>query len=113
MIDDPDKTERLITDMKAALPLEARLSPSTKAMLVQRSSERAIPDHCQVISIFYTGEAGGIVCGLDIGGPDTKTPFLVSITHLAFDRRSPLFRPIDAYQRHRIKKLKQQAGRGY
>jgi hypothetical protein len=113
LIDDPDKTERLITEMKAALPLEARLSPGTKAMLVQRSSESTIPDRCQVISIFYMGEAGGIVCGLDIGGPETKTPFLVSITHLAFDRRTPLFRSIDAYQRHRIKKLKQQAGRGY
>lgn len=113
MIDDPDKTERLITDMKAALPLEARLSPGVRAMLLQRSSESTIPDRCQVVSIFYMGEGGGIVCGLDIGGPDTKTPFLVSITHLAFDRRSPLFRSIDAYQRHRIKKLKQQAGRGY
>ena len=112
MIDDPDKTERLITDMKAALPLEARLSPSARAMLLQRSSDSTIPDRCQVISIFYMGEEGGIVCGLDIGGPDTKTPFLVSITHLAFDRRSPLFRSIDAYQRHRIKKVKQQAGRG-
>lgn len=113
MIDDPDKTERLITEMKAALPLEARLFPSVKALLRQRSSEGTIPDRCQVISIFYMGEEGGIVCGLDIGGPDTKTPFLVSITHLAFDRRTPLFRTIDAYQRHRIKKLKQQAGRGY
>jgi hypothetical protein len=113
LIDDPDKTERLITDMKAALPLDARLSPGVRATLRQRSLEGTIPDRCQVISIFYMGEEGGIVCGLDIGGPDTKTPFLVSITHLAFDRRSPLFRPIDAYQRHRIKKLKQQAGRGY
>lgn len=112
MIDDPDKTERLITDMKAALPLEARLSPGVRAMLVQRSSEPTLPDRCQVISIFYMGEQGGIVCGLDLGGPDTKTPFLVSITHLAFDRRIPLSRSIDAYQRHRTKKLKQQAGRG-
>jgi len=38
---------------------------------------------------------------------------LVSITHLGFDRRNPLFRQIVAYQRHRIKKLKQQLGRGY
>jgi hypothetical protein len=33
---------------------------------------------------------------------------VVSITHLAFDRRGPLSREIDAYQRHRIKKLKRQ-----
>jgi hypothetical protein len=113
LIDEPDKTERLIAEMKAALPLDARLFPSVRAMLRQRSSEGTIPDRCQVTSIFYMGEEGGIVCGLDIGGPDTKTPFLVSITHLALDRRSPLFRSIAAYQRHRIKKLKQQAGHGY
>ena len=99
--------------MKAALPLDARLSPGVRIMLRQRSSEGTIPDRCQVTSIFYMGEEGGIICGLDIGGPETKTPCFVSITHLAFDRRSPLFRSIDAYQRHRIKKLKQQVGRGY
>ena len=53
------------------------------------------------------------MCGLDIGGPDTKTPFIVSITHLIFDRRCPLFRRIDTYQRHRVKKLKRQSRRGY
>jgi hypothetical protein len=65
------------------------------------------------ITFFTDDEEGGIVCGLDIGGPDTKTPYIVSITHLSFDRRMSLFRQIDAYQRHRIKKLKQQTGRNY
>lgn len=59
------------------------------------------------------GEEGGIVCRLDLGGPDTKTPLIVSITHLNFDRRSPLFQQINAYQRHGVKKLKRQAGRGF
>ena len=65
-----------------------------------------------ITSVLYTGDMGGILCGLDIGGAETKTPHVVSITHLAFDRRVPLSREIDAYQRHRIKKLKQQQGRG-
>jgi hypothetical protein len=38
---------------------------------------------------------------------------VVSITHLTFNRNAPLFREIEAYQRHRIKKLKQQQGSGY
>jgi hypothetical protein len=50
---------------------------------------------------------------LDIGGAETEKAHVVSITHLAFDRRVPLSRDINAYQRHRIKKLKQQQGRGY
>lgn len=82
-------------------------------MLRQQAPEIPLPERCQVITIFYKGEEGGIVCGLNIGGPNTKTPILISITHLAFDRRCPLFRTIDAYQRHRTKKLKQKAGRGY
>ncbi len=32
--------------------------------------------------------------------------FLVSVTHLAFDRRLPVARKIAAYQRHRIKHLR-------
>jgi hypothetical protein len=56
---------------------------------------------------------GGILCGLDIGGAETEAAHVVSITHLTFDRRVPLSREIEAYQRHRIKKLKQQHGRGY
>ena len=76
----------------------------------KQNPDLAVPYRCNVVSVFYMGEEGGIVCGLNIGGPDTKTPYFVSITHLTFERRMPLFRQIDAYQRHRIKKLKQQSG---
>ncbi len=113
MIDDPDKTARLMAEMEAALPLETKLSQDVKSTIVKQSPDIAIPDRCRVTRIFYMGDEGGIVCGLDIGGPDTKTPFIVSITHLVFDWQSSVFRQIEAYQRHRIKKLKQQSGRGY
>jgi hypothetical protein len=113
MIDDPDKTKGLMGEMELLLPLETRLQPHVKVALSKQSPDIDIPDRCNVTKLFYMGEEGGIICGLDVGGPDTKTPFIVSITHLVFDRRSPLFRQIDAYQRHRIKKLKQQVGRGY
>ncbi|HKN27772.1 MAG TPA: hypothetical protein VJY34_07750 [Roseiarcus sp.] len=111
MIDDPDKTARLVDALEASLPVETRLSASLIQTLSDRSPDVAIPARCNVVSVFYMGEEGGIVCALDIGGPDTKTPYLVSITHLIFERKVPLFSQIDAYQRHRIKKLKQQARR--
>jgi hypothetical protein len=113
MIDDPEKTDRLVAELKASLPIETKLSQILMRAIVKQSPGLTIPNSCNVVSIFYTGEEGGIVCGLDIGGPDPKTPYIVSITHLGFDRRMPLFRQIDAYQRHRIKKLKQQSGRNY
>lgn len=111
MIDDPDKTDRLVDVLEASLPVETRLSASLIQTLSKRSPDVAIPARCNVVSVFYAGEEGGIVCALDIGGPDTKSAHLVSITHLIFERKLPLFSQIDAYQRHRIKKLKQQARR--
>lgn len=113
MIDDPEKTDRLLVELKASLPVETRLSQTLMQAIAQQTPGLAVPDSCTVVSIFYLGEEGGIMCGLDVGGPDTKTPYIVSITHLSFDRRLPLFRQIDAYQRHRVKKLKQQSGRNY
>lgn len=61
-------------------------------------------------SMLYSGDEGGILCCLDIGGANTPVAHLVSITHLAFNRNIPLAREIEAYQRHRNKKLKRQQG---
>jgi len=113
MTDDPKKIDRLTVVIEASLPLETRLSSNVKSLIAKQAPDSAIPDRCLVTKIFYMGDEGGIVCSLDIGGPDTKTPFIVSITHLIFDRRCPVFRQIEAYQRHRVKKLKQGGGRGY
>jgi hypothetical protein len=61
----------------------------------------------------YSGDIGGVLCSLDIGGREAENVHLVSITHLTFNRNVPLFREIEAYQRHRIKKLKKQQGSRY
>jgi hypothetical protein len=112
MIDDPRKTDLLMSMLKESLPIEAIVTQYLAGALMQQSPDVIIPKKCNITSVFYTGDMGGILCGLDIGGAETKTPHVVSITHLAFDRRVPLSREIDAYQRHRIKKLKQQQARG-
>ncbi|MDB9808407.1 hypothetical protein OAB79_00620 [Yoonia sp.] len=113
MIDDPDKTQKLIAEMDAHLPLTARLSQSLKG-LIRRQVAPIIPlEQCQVVEVFYMGDEGGISCRLDFDGQDTHDPIIVSITHLNFNRRFPLFRQIDGYQKHRVKKLKKQNGRGF
>jgi hypothetical protein len=111
MIDDPAKTSRLIDALEASLPIETRLPASLIRTLSGPDPDAAIPARCNVVSVFYTGEEGGIICALDIGGPNAKTAHIVSITHLIFDRKVPLFSQINGYQRHRTKKLKQQARR--
>ena len=112
MIDNPEKTERLIAKMKAALPLTARPSPGLKALMRLKEPGAALPDTCGIVEIFYMGDQGGISCQLDLGKGGSQNPFIVSITNLIFDRRCALFRDIDGYQKHRVKKLKKQQGRG-
>lgn len=111
MIDDPEKTDRLLVELKASLPVRTRLSQNLIRMFARKSPDLSIPSICSIVSVFYAGDEGGIVCGLDVGGSETKALHFVSITHLSFDRRMPLFRRIATYQHHRIKKLKKQPGR--
>jgi hypothetical protein len=113
MIDDPRKTDLLMARLKGSLPVEANVTQYLAGVLGEQSSDIPIPRKCNVIDVLYSGDMGGILCCLDIGGAHTKTPHVVSITHLSFDRRVPLSREIVAYQHHRIKKLKQQKERGY
>jgi hypothetical protein len=109
MIDDPGKTGRLIKALEASLPIETRLSRRLIQTLSKQSPGETIPARCKVVKVFYAGEEGGIVCGLDISGSATSVAHVVSITHLIFERKVSLFREIDVYQRHRSKKLKQEA----
>ncbi len=113
MIGDPQKADSLVTELKRSLPMEAKISQQVRRTLVDRSPGISIPERCNVIAIFYLADEGGVVCSLDFGTSETKNAHLVSITHLAFDRHNRLFRQIEAYQRHRIKKLKQQDARSY
>ncbi len=104
MIDDPWKTELLISMLNESLPLEANITQYLAGALMEKSPDMTVPKKCNVTSVFYTGDMGGILCGLDVGGTETDYAHVVSITHLAFDRRVPLSREINAYQRHRIQK---------
>jgi len=111
MLDDPRKTGLLVAMLKEVLPIPTNITPYLAHELSKQSPGIAIPTRCNVTDVLYSGDMGGIICCLDIGGPDAKKAHLVSITHLAFNRKTPLFRDIETYQRHRNKKLKQQQGR--
>ena len=80
MIDDPEKTDRLLVELKASLPVKTILSQNLIRTLSKQSLDLVIPASCSIVSIFYAGEEGGIVCGLDIGGSETRAPHSVSIT---------------------------------
>ncbi|MDQ2949798.1 MAG: hypothetical protein M3Y27_28310, partial [Acidobacteriota bacterium] len=69
MIDDLEKTNFLMEKLKTVVPFEVRLSQRLIRLLAERSPEMPIPERCQVIDVVYTGDEGGIICCLDIGGP--------------------------------------------
>jgi hypothetical protein len=110
MLDDPRKTEPLMAMLKESLPIPTNVIPYLAREVAKQSPDISVPSRCNVIDVIYSGD----YCLLPhIGGPDTKSAHFVSITHLIFNRNVPLAREIEAYQRHRIKKLKQQQGSGY
>ena len=107
MIDDPDRVDRLLDRMRAALPLPARMTPRLLATVRDQDPATPLAAACSVTQVDYAGDDGGIVCHLERGGGDEKGKLIVtSITHLEFDPRLPCARGIAAYQKHRIKRLR-------
>jgi hypothetical protein len=107
VIDNQDQTERLLRQLTEVLPLSAVPTPALMATLRERSSAAdKITLDCKVTKVMYAGDEGGIVCQLTFDEEENTEVFVVSITHLAFDRRLPVARQIAAYQKHRIKRIR-------
>jgi hypothetical protein len=98
MIDNPDQIERLITRLTAVLPLPARITAELAATLQTEKHPGYRKLTCSVTSISYAGDDGG----------ESDRVVYTSITHLRFDPRQPLAREIASYQKHRVKRLRQQ-----
>ncbi|MFH1158289.1 MAG: hypothetical protein V1721_05325 [Pseudomonadota bacterium] len=108
MIDNPEKTASLMAKIREALPIQANVTRYLKNALAEKTPKISVPDQCDIVDIVYTGDMGGILCSLKVGGADSEASVIVSITHLVFGRNISLAREIEAYQKHRVKKLKQQ-----
>jgi hypothetical protein len=107
MIDNPVTTVELREQLERALPLPARLTPESRALLSNQNAGAPVPPDCTITGLHYLGDEGGIVCKLDLGA-NVRSQAFVSITHLRFDPRLPLARKITAYQKHRVKRLQRQ-----
>ena len=108
MIDNQISAMELLTQIEKALPMPARLTPELRASLTNQNPATLVPADCNITGLHYMGDEGGIVCKLDLGA-SVKNQAFVSITHLRFDPRMPLGRKINAYQKHRVKRLRRQA----
>ena len=106
MIDNQDQVERLLLKLTEVLPLPALVPPALMANLRGESSAAKITLDCKITEVLYLGDEGGVMCHVTFDDEQKEKVFLVSITHLAFDRRLPVAREIAAYQKHRIKRIR-------
>ena len=110
MIDDPRTIELIMERIRAALPMRAHLGRDGLRTLRREAPEAALPHQGIVTEVRYAGDEGGILCTLDFGDHPTKTVYIVSITHVTFERRNPLWRDIERYKKRRIKRLRRLQG---
>lgn len=109
VIDNQDQVERLLRRLADVLPLAALATPAlVAAYFREQSSAAKITWHCKVTDILYAGDEGGVMCHVIFDQKEKEQVFLVSITHLAFDRRLPIAREIASYQKHRIKRIRRE-----
>ena len=108
MLDNPEKTARLVAALKAAAPFEVELTPTLIEHLQDENlanSDRRRP----VWDLSYAGDEGGIMCHM-ARPEETGTALVVSLTYVRVPRSMPLARAVAGYQKHRVKKLKKQGG---
>src|SRR5437764_8882006 len=106
MIDDPVEVVFLVSALRQALPLAGRPIQRLVTVIREQCPDWTPAQACRVSEVAYAGDEGGVMCRLVVGDANAGQVFYVSITHLMFDRRSPLAREIASYQRRRNKRIK-------
>ncbi|MBA3812855.1 MAG: hypothetical protein H0X27_14640 [Caulobacteraceae bacterium] len=106
MIDNPLQAERLLAKRSRTLPLAARATPEAVAIIRENAPGFEGNQPCRILDVRDSGDAGGIVCRLDLQGAGGDRELCVSITHLRWDPRAPLSHEVTAYQKHRVKRLR-------
>lgn len=106
MLDHPEKTARLMTAMKAALPFEVELTSSAIASLRAQHIADYVKPVQAVSKVSYAGDEGGILCHLE--PEETEKVIIISLTHVRMHRSHSLAAAVFDYQKHRVKKLKKQ-----
>jgi hypothetical protein len=84
MLDNPEKTARLLAALKAAAPFEVELTPPVVKQL-QADKVAAADQPRQIVSdVSYLGDEGGIMC--HIAPPENEGAIIISQT---------TFKPVD------------------
>lgn len=108
MLDNPEKTARLLVALKAAVPFEVELTPAVVKQLQADKVAAAYQTRQIVSNLSYLGDEGGIMC--HIAPPESEGAIIISLTHVRAPRSMPFAKAVIDYQKHRVKKLKKQGG---
>jgi hypothetical protein len=104
MIDDYQKTMKLIKDIEENLPIFAYPAKNLVHSLRENNDQKIkSKEKLKIDKVLYLGDEGGIGCAIMI--KNMKEALIVSLTHLRIEKRHPLFKEIRAYQLERIRKL--------
>jgi hypothetical protein len=103
MIDDPRRTQRLLSALGAQLPFEVLLTPALRRLLKSQSPPVEAAERQTVCDLHYAGDEGGIVCKLDSANGNAVT--FVSLTHLIVPRSNPLAAEVARYQKRRVRRI--------
>jgi hypothetical protein len=101
MLDNPEKTAKLLAALKAAAPFEVELTDQLVKHLRAHHDAVADQKHHTVANLSYAGDEGGIVCHM-------TEALVVSLTHVSVPHSMPLAAAVADYQKRRVKKLKKQ-----
>jgi hypothetical protein len=104
MLDNPEKTARLLAALKAAAPFEVDLTPAVVKQLQSDNFSHADQAHRTVWGLSYAGDEGGIMC--HTRSEETGRALVISLTQVRIRRTMPLAAAVFAYQKHRGKKLR-------
>jgi hypothetical protein len=105
MLDNPEKTTKLLAALKAAVPFEVELTEQLVKHLRAHGDAVADKKRHTVVNLSYAGDEGGIVCHM-------TEALVVSLTHVRVPRSMRLAAAVADYQKHRVKKLKKQGAPG-
>ena len=106
MLDNPDKTARLLATLKAAVPFEIELAEHLIKRLRADNPPVAVATRYTVSDLSYAGDEGGIVC--HTARPEDGGALAVSLTQVRVLRSAPFAAAVADYHKHRVKKLKKQ-----
>ncbi len=109
MLDNANKTAKLVISLMAAVPFEVELTPEAIDLLRTQQPAIIIKPQQIVSQISYAGDEGGIMCR--IHPKELKNAIIISITHVRMDRKQPLGAAVFDYQKERVKNLEKQNGR--